>query len=76
MNVYTPPYKAKSLQILSPHAAADEILGCLCHFRTPPKMSFVTQGASPAADALGHPFSEEFGCPWSVPDYRDEAVLS
>ena len=68
--------KVENLQMLSAHADADEIIAWLRHFRAPPKMTFLTHGEPAAADALRRRIAEELGWPCSVPDYRDEAILS
>jgi metallo-beta-lactamase family protein len=68
--------KVENLQMLSAHADADEILNWLRHFQAPPKMTFVTHGEPAAADALRRRIMEELGWACTVPDYRDEALLS
>jgi metallo-beta-lactamase family protein len=67
--------QVQNLQMLSAHADADEIMAWLRHFRSPPKMTFVTHGEPAAADALRHRIDEELGWACTVPDYRDEAEL-
>jgi metallo-beta-lactamase family protein len=61
--------------MLSAHADADEILAWLGHFRSPPKMTFVTHGEPAAADALRHRIADELGWACTVPDYRDQVEL-
>ena len=64
-----------NLQMLSAHADADEILKWLGHFRTPPRMTFVTHGEPAASDTLRHRIEEELDWPCRVPEYREEAAL-
>ena len=68
--------QVQNLQMLSAHADADEIMGWLRGFRSPPKMSFITHGEPAAADALRHRIDEELHWACTVPDYRDEAELT
>jgi metallo-beta-lactamase family protein len=68
--------KVENLQMLSAHADADEIIAWLRQFRAAPKMTFITHGEPAAADALRRRIGEELGWACSVPDYRDEAILS
>ena len=65
-----------NLHMLSAHADADEIMGWLRNFRTPPKKTFVTHGEPDAADALRHRIEEEFGWTCMVPEYRDTVELT
>jgi metallo-beta-lactamase family protein len=67
--------RVQNLQMLSAHADATEILAWLRHFRSPPKMTFITHGEPGAADALRRRIGEELGWTCTVPDYRDEAEL-
>jgi len=64
------------LQMLSAHADADEILGWLRQFKTPPKMTFVTHGEQSASDVLRHRIEEELNWPCVVPEYRQEFELT
>jgi len=68
--------KVENLQMLSAHADADEIIGWLRNFRAPPKMTFITHGEPAAADALRRQIGEELGWACTVPDYRDETMLT
>ena len=65
-----------NLHMLSAHADADEIMGWLRNFRTPPKRTFVTHGEPAAADALRHRIAEELGWACAVPEYRDTVELT
>lgn len=68
--------QVENLHMLSAHADADEIMAWLRHFRSPPKMTFITHGEPAAADALRRRVAEELGWACTVPDYRDEAELT
>ncbi len=65
-----------NLHMLSAHADADEILGWLRNFESPPRHAFVTHGEPDAADALRRRIADELGWPCSAPDYRDIADLT
>ena len=60
-----------SLDMLSAHADADEILGWARKIEKPPRMTFVTHGEPAASDALRHRIEEELGWRCRVPAYRD-----
>lgn len=64
-----------NLDMLSAHADADEMLGWLRHFETPPKTTFITHGEPDAADALRRRIEEELHWNCSVPQYRDRIDL-
>ncbi|MEQ8193362.1 MAG: MBL fold metallo-hydrolase RNA specificity domain-containing protein [Rhodospirillales bacterium] len=64
-----------NLSMLSAHADCDEIMGWLGHFREPPRLTFITHGEPPAADALRHRIEEELGWLCRVPEYKDTATL-
>lgn len=65
-----------SLDMLSAHADADEILRWLRGFAKAPKMTFVTHGEPAASDALRHRIEEELGWPCAVPDHGQQVHLS
>jgi metallo-beta-lactamase family protein len=67
--------QVENLHMLSAHADADEILAWLRHFRSRPKMTFITHGEPAAADALRLRITEELDWPCTVPDYRDQVEL-
>jgi metallo-beta-lactamase family protein len=67
--------QVEDLHMLSAHADADEILAWLRHFRSRPKMTFITHGEPAAADALRRRITEELDWPCTVPDYRDQVEL-
>ena len=60
-----------NLDMLSAHADADEILGWLKNFETPPRMTFITHGEPEASDALRLRIEEELGWECTVPEFRD-----
>lgn len=65
-----------SLQMLSAHADADEIMRWLGNIETPPKLTFITHGEPDAADALRLRIESELHWPCHVPDYREEIALT
>jgi metallo-beta-lactamase family protein len=65
----------EQLHMLSAHADSDEIMDWLRQFATAPRMTFITHGEPPAADALRHRIGEELGWACTVPGYRDSAEL-
>ncbi|MDA0661529.1 MAG: MBL fold metallo-hydrolase [Proteobacteria bacterium] len=64
-----------NLDMLSAHADADEIMGWLAHFESPPRRTFITHGEPAASDALRHRIEEDLRWPCLVPDYRDRVAL-
>ncbi|HXV23180.1 MAG TPA: MBL fold metallo-hydrolase [Alphaproteobacteria bacterium] len=64
-----------TLQMLSAHADADEIMDWLSNFAAPPRMTFVTHGEPAASDALRHRIEEELGWACIVPEHREEVAL-
>ena len=64
-----------NLHMLSAHADADEIMGWLQGFESPPRRTFVTHGEPSSADALRHRIEETLGWSCMVPEYRDQVVL-
>lgn len=60
------PVKAEvsSLDMLSAHADADEIIDWLKHFKRPPEATYIVHGEPDAADALRIRIQEELG--WNV----------
>lgn len=65
-----------SLDMLSAHADADEILRWLRGFSKAPKMTFITHGEPTASDALRLRIEEELGWPCTVPDHGQQVQLS
>ena len=65
-----------SMQTLSAHADADEIMQWLRGFKRPPKHTFVVHGEPNASDVLRRRISQELGWSVSVPEYRDSVELS
>jgi len=64
-----------TLDMLSAHADADEIMDWSRAIRRPPRMTFVVHGEPAAADALRQRIESELGWPCRVPDYRDSYEL-
>jgi metallo-beta-lactamase family protein len=58
-----------SLDTLSAHADADEILQWLRGFSKPPRQTYVIHGEPNAADTLRRRISQELGWPVCVPEY-------
>jgi metallo-beta-lactamase family protein len=65
-----------NLHMLSAQADADEIMGWLRHFESPPRRTFVTHGEPAASDALRHRIEEQLGWSCSVAEYREEVELT
>jgi metallo-beta-lactamase family protein len=65
-----------NLHMLSAHADADEILGWLRHFESPPRRTFVSHGEPAASDALRHRIEEQLGWSCAVAEYREEVELT
>lgn len=72
------PVKAEisTLDMLSAHADADEIMEWLRNFQDAPQMTFITHGEPNASDTLRHRIEEDLGWSCSVPEYRDEIELT
>jgi len=64
-----------SLDMLSAHADADEIMAWLGHFRAPPKMTYVVHGEPSAADTLRKRIEDELRWACRVPAYRDRESI-
>jgi metallo-beta-lactamase family protein len=64
-----------SIDNLSSHADADEILDWLRSAPNAPRLTFVTHGEPEAADALRRRIAEELGWECRVPEYRDRYEL-
>ena len=65
-----------NLHMLSAHADADQILGWLGGFETPPRRTFVTHGEPAASDALRRRIEETLGWSCATPEYRDRVDLN
>jgi metallo-beta-lactamase family protein len=63
------------LDNLSAHADYVETLDWLRHFRSPPKLTFITHGEPDAADALRKHIEEGLHWTTSVPEHLDKAEL-
>ncbi|MFY9269556.1 MAG: MBL fold metallo-hydrolase, partial [Candidatus Manganitrophaceae bacterium] len=64
-----------TLENLSAHADADEIMTWLGHFEAPPRETFITHGEPAAADALRHRIEEKPGWRCRIPDYLERVAL-
>ncbi len=64
-----------SLDALSAHADAHELIAWMRRLPVPPRHTFVTHGEPAAADALRLRIQDELGWRVSVPEYRDEVTL-
>lgn len=71
------PVKADihSLDMLSAHADADEILAWLGYFAKPPAMTFITHGEPNASEALRTRIGGELGWPCQIPEYKQSEML-
>jgi len=65
-----------SINSLSAHADANEIITWLKHFEQPPKLTFITHGEPIAADTLRLKIKEQLGWEAYVPDYLESINLS
>jgi metallo-beta-lactamase family protein len=64
-----------SINSLSAHADANEILTWLRHFEHPPRLTFITHGEPVAADALRLKIEEQLGWETYIPDYQESVNL-
>lgn len=64
-----------TLENLSAHADADEIMTWLGHLEAPPRKTFITHGEPAAADALRHRIEEKLGWRCRIPDYLEKVEL-
>ncbi|HBF11839.1 MAG TPA: MBL fold metallo-hydrolase [Deltaproteobacteria bacterium] len=71
------PIKAgvASIDSLSAHADADEVMIWLKNFKSPPKMTFIVHGEPIASDTLRMRIQDELRWPCTVPDYQEEWEL-
>ncbi len=65
-----------SINSLSAHADANEILTWLKHFKHPPKLTFITHGEPVAADALRLKIKEQLDWQTYIPDYLESVNLT
>lgn len=68
--------EVQNLHMLSAHADADEIMGWLRHFTSPPRMTFITHGEPEASDSLRKRIADELGWACTVPELGDRAQLT
>jgi metallo-beta-lactamase family protein len=64
-----------NLSMLSAHADAEEILEWLSHFDRAPRMTFITHGDPPAAEALRDKIQTRLGWPVTVPKHQESIPL-
>lgn len=64
-----------SLENLSAHADADEILQWLGNFRSPPRHTYIVHGEPDAADSLRRRIATELGWPVSVAEHHQHVDL-
>lgn len=67
--------EVRSMDMLSAHADADDILAWLKSFRRPPQHTFITHGEPESSDCLRVRIQDELGWECSVPDHLDEVSL-
>jgi metallo-beta-lactamase family protein len=67
--------EVQTLQMLSAHADAGEILQWLRKFQAPPRLTMITHGEPAASDALRLRIKEELGWTCVVPEYREQVEL-
>jgi metallo-beta-lactamase family protein len=65
-----------SINSLSAHADANEIINWLKHFKQPPKQTFITHGEPAASDALRLKIKEQLNWETYVPDYLESVNLT
>ncbi len=65
-----------NLSMLSAHADANEILDWLGHFEQAPRMTFITHGDPPAAEALRRTIETRLGWPTVIPTHQQSIKLS
>jgi len=68
--------EVRSIDTLSAHADADEIMAWLKNFSKAPKMTFITHGESLASEALRKRIQEELHWSCTVPDYLETFELT
>lgn len=68
--------EVRSLDMLSAHADAGEIIAWLKHFRHPPKTTFIVHGEPDAADALRIRIREQLGWHVVLPETSREYSLA
>ena len=72
------PVRARitSVNALSAHADADELLAWLRHFHRPPRRTFLVHGEDAARAALAEQIGRELGWDAHVPTYGEQVVLA
>jgi metallo-beta-lactamase family protein len=67
--------QVRTIENLSAHADAEELLEWMRGFRAPPRETFVTHGEPTAADAMRLRVEERLGWRCSVPEYRQRVEM-
>jgi metallo-beta-lactamase family protein len=67
--------EVKSLDTLSAHADANEIVRWLRALKDPPRSTFIVHGEPAASDALRHRIEEQLGWTCIVPDHAQRLDL-
>jgi metallo-beta-lactamase family protein len=67
--------RIESVDSMSAHADASEIMRWLGGFTTPPKQTFVVHGEPVSQDTLGARIRAELGWAWKAPEYRETVQL-
>ncbi|HQR36962.1 MAG TPA: MBL fold metallo-hydrolase [Blastocatellia bacterium] len=67
--------EVRSINTLSAHADAAEIIDWLRGFATPPRETFITHGEQDGAEGLRRQIREKLGWNCTVPDYKDRVRL-
>jgi metallo-beta-lactamase family protein len=67
--------EVRSLEMLSAHADADEIVAWLRQFERAPRMTFITHGEPAAAEALRVRLRDELRWPGTTPEHLERLTL-
>ena len=67
--------RVETLESLSAHADADEIMRWLHGFKTAPKTTFIVHGEPPAQEALRERIGKELGWNVVIPEWLSSAEL-
>jgi metallo-beta-lactamase family protein len=67
--------RIESVDSMSAHADASEIMRWLGGFTAPPKQTFVVHGEPISQDTLGGRIQAELGWRWKAPEYRETVQL-
>ncbi len=67
--------EVSSLDMMSAHADANEILAWIRNFHSQPRMTFIVHGEPAASDALRLRIKEDLDWPCTVPEYQETVEL-